>query len=110
MRKAVLVEARQIYRAVGRRIRLARQAAACTQDDLARRVGLTRASISNIESGRQQIQVHTLVGIAQALSMRPESLLAYTRESGRDLEDLLPGDLAPADREWVRMLIERPAV
>lgn len=39
------------------------------QDQLAELVGLSRASISNIENGRQPITVQTLWKIAQALGV-----------------------------------------
>jgi DNA-binding XRE family transcriptional regulator len=57
---------RKFYAAVGGRIAKARTGR-MTQEALAGRTSLTRTSIINIEKGRQQILVHTLVDIAQAL-------------------------------------------
>lgn len=38
-------------------------------------VGMQRASISNIEKGRQRILIHTLTDIARALNTEPSKLL-----------------------------------
>lgn len=59
---------RKFYAAVGARIAKAR-AGRMTQDALASKTSLTRTSIINIEKGRQQILVHTLVDISQALQV-----------------------------------------
>src|SRR5262249_45900094 len=66
MRRARFEGNRDFYAAVGRRIAKARTGR-LTQDALAKRTSLTRTSIINIEKGRQQILLHTLVGIAEAL-------------------------------------------
>jgi len=46
-----------------------------SQATLAREVLLTRASISNIEKGRQKILVHTLLQIASALKVTLQELV-----------------------------------
>lgn len=66
MRRARFEGNRDFYAAVGRQIAKARRGR-LTQEALAKRTALTRTSIINIEKGRQQILLHTLVGIAQAL-------------------------------------------
>ncbi len=66
MRRPRFEENREFYVAVGRRIAKAR-AGSVTQETLAKKTSLTRTSIINIEKGRQQILLHTLVGIAQVL-------------------------------------------
>lgn len=64
-----------VYRAIGARIQMIRQALDVTQEDLAKRVGYTRVSIVNIEAGRQRVPVHQLDEIAKALSTTPRNLL-----------------------------------
>ena len=49
------------YRPVADKIREARKSANLTQKMLAGNIGLTRAAVANIESGRQQILLHTLL-------------------------------------------------
>lgn len=48
------------YTALGRQVRDARAAAGYTQEQLGAYLGLTRSSVSNIESGRQGMTVFTL--------------------------------------------------
>ena len=64
------------YREVGQGIRRYRKIARRTQAQLAAEVGLSRASLANIEAGRQQVLVHHLYVIADALGLdSPASLL-----------------------------------
>ncbi|QGP92210.1 helix-turn-helix protein [Neomoorella glycerini] len=56
-----------------RRVRLQ---AGLTQSELARRVGLTRASYTNIEKGRKNPSVGTALRIARALNRPVEELFA----------------------------------
>jgi len=63
------------------RIAHLRESRQLTQEELGRKLdlpprGLTRAAISNIESGRQRLLVHTLFAIARALQVEPQELLA----------------------------------
>lgn len=53
--------------ALGERIRLAREAADITQERLAEMAGLTRVSISNIETGVHSPTVDRLMMIADAV-------------------------------------------
>lgn len=64
-----------IYSRIGHLVRAARRQAGLTQDALAERLGLTRTSITNIESGRQRFQVHVLFMLAEALNVSPNAFL-----------------------------------
>lgn len=68
----------------GAAVRSYRRAAGMPQRDLADRVGLTRASIANIETGRQDTTVTRIIAIAQALGVGPADLLV-TDSDGADL-------------------------
>ena len=67
---------RDLYAAIGTRLRTAREQRGVTQADLANALGLTRASVTNIEAGNQRIQVHTLVAAAQALGITTADLVS----------------------------------
>ena len=86
----------KFYAAVGRRIAKAR-AGAVTQEALAKKTSLTRTSIINIEKGRQQILLHTLVGIAQVLHVPLTDLIP----DSDSLETLLH-DKTRKGVAWVR--------
>jgi len=79
-----------LYREVGRRIKDRRLAARMSQERLAAAANLSRASISNIEAGRQQVYLHHLVAIADALKADLHSLLSHTRTTSltRELQQL----------------------
>jgi transcriptional regulator with XRE-family HTH domain len=64
-----------IYQEIGNRIARARKKSRLSQQDLATRIGLQRTSVTNIEKGRQKIMVHTLIELAQHLSVELDELL-----------------------------------
>jgi DNA-binding XRE family transcriptional regulator len=68
-------EERRIYRIVGTNIWGARNGCGMSQEKLARKIGLKRTSVTNIEAGRQRLSVHMLVKIAAALNVTVEELL-----------------------------------
>ncbi len=92
----------ELYRELGRRIRQARErnGEGLSQDALAKQLGISRASVVNIEAGRQRAPLHLLWQIAQLL--------------GTDLTSLIPRNeelLAPAiheriDREMIKKIEE----
>ena len=65
----------RLYRLFGSRVRALREEKNVTQDELAKRVDLSRASITNIEHGRQRVMLHQMVGIARALDAEPTALI-----------------------------------
>lgn len=95
-----------LYAALGERVLTARRQALLSQAQLAERVGLTRTSITNVERGRQQIQVHTLYAIASALGVRPERLLPTPgQDSAVNVDDHLAAPLPSAERDWVTRVV-----
>ncbi|MGW9433637.1 helix-turn-helix domain-containing protein [Streptomyces decoyicus] len=69
------MEEKAFNSAVGRLIREARTQAGMTQELLGRRAGLSRGSITNIESGTQAPPLYRLVRIAAVLDVQPADLL-----------------------------------
>lgn len=64
-----------LYEAIGARIRDARRRAGLTQEQLAVQVGLSRASVTNVELGRQSLLVDQLVRFASVLQLDPAILV-----------------------------------
>ncbi|CAB4167970.1 couple_hipB, transcriptional regulator, y4mF family [uncultured Caudovirales phage] len=64
-----------IYRSVAARVEMIRTTLGMTQEELAKRVGLTRTSIANFEAGRQRILLDDLEDFAKALGVTPKHLL-----------------------------------
>jgi transcriptional regulator with XRE-family HTH domain len=71
-----------LYAAVGRKIRAARDRATpnLSQDKLATRLGISRASIVNIEAGRQHAPLNLLWKIAELLGVELTTLIPQRAE------------------------------
>ncbi len=65
-----------IYEELGKRIRAARVKANVKQETLADYLNLSRISISNFETGKQKIQLHTLLDMTKYLSLDVSELLS----------------------------------
>ena len=68
-----------LYREVGRRIAARRKNLSLNQSEIAARVGVSRASIANIEVGRQRVLLHQIYRLADALELNYPSDLMPTR-------------------------------
>src|SRR5258708_861488 len=89
-----------LYRELGRRIREARELTGerLSREKLAKRLNLSRASIVNIEAGRQHAPVHLLWQIAKILGR--DLLLLIPRR--KDLS--LPANSTPLDEEMAKQI------
>lgn len=65
----------QIYRAFGIMLRDARAKTGLTQDDLGKRMNLSRTAITNIEKGNQGVTLLQLYEFAEKLNISPVELL-----------------------------------
>lgn len=63
------------YKAIGKRIKIARIKADLTQERLAEAVQVSPSHMSNIETGTTRVSLTTLVTIANALSVTTDDLL-----------------------------------
>lgn len=64
-----------VYQAFGARVRMIREALGLNQGELAKRIGLTRTSVTNIEAGRQEVDLDRAASIAAALGTSPKNLM-----------------------------------
>lgn len=71
-----------LYEQLGRKVAAARKSKGMTQADLANIIGMTRASIANIETGRQRVMLHDVFALVEALD-------------GRSILDFVPERVAP---------------
>jgi transcriptional regulator with XRE-family HTH domain len=90
----------EIYEAVGQAIRAQRERRRMTQGELADLVKMSRASVTNIELGRQSLLVDQLCRFARALEVQPTDLLqcAPPPRAEDDSETLTPEAAAWIDR------------
>lgn len=102
--------ARQINKNLGRAIRERRDDLGLTQGALAEQIGLSRASIANIEAGEQGMSVSTLLTVAHALELPAETLIHAAREgemelSARELPKEASDALRDEEHRWVLGLL-----
>lgn len=57
----------ELYRLLGQNVARLRNAKERTQAEIAAQIGLTRASLANIETGRQKVLMHHVFRLANAL-------------------------------------------
>jgi transcriptional regulator with XRE-family HTH domain len=97
-----------IYRVMGENIQKARSSTGMHQEELAVKVNLGRTSITNIEKGKQKIQIHTLYSIANALQIPVCDLLPgetlVKQNINQELEKL---DLEEEQKETIRDVINK---
>ena len=89
------------YREVGRRVREARKRTNMTQQFLATRVSLSRASVTNLEMGRQKLMLHTLIDIASELRVAPADLLPQPERPPAPLLDDLLRQRPETEQAWI---------
>lgn len=77
-----------IYKRFGRAVASRRTALKLTQSKLGELVGLSRASIANIESGRQNVLLHQVYNIADALQCAQLGDLLPKPDFDRQGEDI----------------------
>ena len=86
-----------VYKAFGRAVATRRRELNLTQANLAARVGMARASIANIESGRQNVLLHHAYHLASALEFSKVS-------------ELLPAQPKPVTQEDFDMILSDESV
>ena len=64
-----------VYRQLGLRVEQLRSTLGWTQMELSKKVGISRASIANLETGRQRVQLHQLERLAEAFGTSPKHLM-----------------------------------
>ncbi len=95
------------YRAIGKRMKIARIKADLTQEKLAEMSGVSPAHMSNIETGTTRVSLTTMVAIANALGVTLDNLmcdnLIHARvQFGQDIADTL----ADCDTYEIRMIAD----
>jgi transcriptional regulator with XRE-family HTH domain len=98
-----------VYRHIGAVIRDRRKKfkPRWTQEKLAKRVGISRASLANIETGRQSVLVHQLYAFAEVLELSPSDFLLPANDANARAgwEEVLPDDLRPQQKDQIARLL-----
>ena len=100
-------------RTLGGNLRRLRNVARLTQDGLASSISVSRATIANMETGRQAISAYQLVRIAHALNLPSlDDLLDSRPVEPNDDDSLLfrPPEIAERTRTQITSFISRHSV
>ncbi len=72
----------KLYEEIGRRIRAIRDAQELTQEEFAKKLGVKRTSITNLEKGTQRATLYLLYSLAQRFDVSLEKLLPPIEDTG----------------------------
>lgn len=79
------VRDKKIISAFSQVLREARTKNGCSQEQLAYEAGVDRTFISMLETGKRQPTLSVIFALAIALNLRPEEIIAATRELSQSL-------------------------
>lgn len=109
MRYKHVVAVHPIYKQIGAVIQQRRKELDLKQLNVAARLGISRGSLANVETGRQSILVHQLYRFAEVLDLLPADLLPSTTKSAplqHDWSKKLPAGLNLAQQQQIARLLE----
>lgn len=93
-----------LYGQLGRKVAAARKKLGLTQAELAARVDLTRASVANIETGRQRVMLHDVFALVEALEGKSILDFVPERVARTAVQDVVfAGDGASKEEERVML-------
>jgi len=94
---------------LGRRLAVRRRNVGITQVEVAHALAVSRASIANIEAGRQKLYVHQLYDLARILKCRDLREILPTSVPGVEQEPLLAEseELSAVQRAQIESLVRR---
>ena len=93
------------YKAIGKRIKIARIKADLTQECLAEMVEISPTHMSNIETGTTRVSLTAIVSLANALSVTVDDLLCDSVVKSKvQFEKDIAGILADCDEYEIRMV------
>lgn len=98
-----------ILKAIGQRVRLARQAKKMSQEDLAYEAKIGTANVSDIELGKANFRVTSLIAICEVLEVSADSILRPDLPAVNGLYQAefssLLSDCSPAEMETILKLV-----
>ncbi|WP_315729214.1 MULTISPECIES: helix-turn-helix transcriptional regulator [unclassified Bradyrhizobium] len=100
----------EIYRIVGARLAAQRKKLRLKQSEVADRIGLKRASLANIERGRQKLMLHQIYKLAAALEVESITDLVpsnFSLEQASGPLMIEGSDVSEAQRAQIEQYIRR---
>ena len=94
-----------VYKAIGKRVKIARIKADMTQERLAELAGISPTHMSNIETGTTRVSLSAIVNLANALSVTSDDLLCDSVIKAKvQFEQDIAGVLKDCDEYEIRMI------
>ena len=98
------------YKAIGKRIKIARIKADMTQEMLAEKIDLSPTHLSNIETGTTRVSLATIVSIANGLDITVDDILCDNVVKARvQFEEDIAEILDDCDEYEIRMIKDMAA-
>ncbi len=98
-----------LYKRLGSTVKAKRRALGLTQQQLAKQLGISRASLANVETGRQRVLVHQVYELADQLNVNVHELLPESSdaEALQALDDLLFSEnVSVSQRQQIATLLK----
>ena len=95
-----------LYRECGQLLASKRKQVKLTQGELAERLDMSRASVANIEAGKQRMQLHLLFRISRLLDVSPYELIPSLAASKTSNSSASTPPLRMSDELLVRRILE----
>ena len=95
------------YRAIGKRIKIARIKADLTQEALAEKTSLSATHMSNIETGNSKLSLPTIVSLANALGVSVDEFLCDSVIHAKDIySQEIQNLVSDCDEYEIRMIAD----
>jgi transcriptional regulator with XRE-family HTH domain len=101
-RHAIVTDEERFYLELGETFRRLRITQNLTQEDVARALGLSRTSVTNIEKGNQKILAFTLFAAADVFKVEPSELLHAQRAI---TQDMVADDVPHKAKTWIESVL-----
>ena len=102
-----------LYKRLGSTIKAKRRALGLTQQQLAKQLGISRASLANVETGRQRVLVHQVYELADRLNANVHELLPEPSDAQalQALDDLrFSENVTVAQRQQIATLLKNDSI
>lgn len=95
-----------LYKKIGERVRIRRKQLGMSQVRLASELDLSRASLANLETGRQRLLVHQLFRLAEVLDLKVTDLLPDTDDVDVPSDLPLPEGLSAQGKQSIARMLK----
>ena len=98
----------EALRGIGDRVRKARIDRGMSQNDLCEATGLSISFLSNVEMGKQSMNIRALIAISDVLNVSADWLLRSSTESDVTIDEILKEleNCTPKEREVILKLVQ----